>query len=211
MADVIDYLRALNAPPALGIYSAAKAQPYLNTGIGTGGGLQLVMKDQQGIGNAAEQWARARVATTDPMAGLVWGDSIGQAQQTLLNERARRVQEALAREQMDMARDREARLYRQAEADRARLAENDRLDFQAKLAQALSRGRTTNAQALENASRLRQLESIGGTLARNRQDFGSDLLDLETMLMENARSAVAANRGVCGRSGRDDLPYRALP
>lgn len=206
MADVIDYLRALNAPPALGIYSAAKAQPYLNTGIGTGGGMQLVMKDQQGIGQAASNWARARMQTEDPYAGLIWGDSIGQAQQTLLNERARRVQEALAREQMDMARDREARIYRQAEADRARLAENDRLDFQAQLAQALSRGRTTNAQALENLSRMRLLASSGDALTRDRAQAEADLRALESAMFSRANRAVSGNPDAAIRFRSSGLP-----
>lgn len=206
MADIIDILRALNAPPALGDYSAARAQPYLNTGIGTGGGMQLVMKDQQGVGQAADRWARARMETADPFANLIWGDTVGGAQNNLLNERARQVQLAMAREQMDMQRERENRITRQAQEEQITRRQIGQQNFLQNLARSASTARGTNAASLENLARLRQLEQVGGELTQARGDTEAELLGLRDFLLGNANQAVAGNRDLAVREGPDGLP-----
>ena len=206
MADIIDILRALNAPPALGDYSAAKAQPYLNTGIGTGGGMQLVMKDPQGIGSAADQWARARLATADPFANLVWGDTVGGAQNSLLNERARQVQIAMAREQMAREQERQNRIERASMAEQETRRQIGQQNFLANLARSASTANTRNASAIENLARLRQLEEVGGGLMQERGDTEADLLSLRDFLSQNAERAVAGNPDLAVREGASGLP-----
>lgn len=206
MADIIDILRALNAPPALGDYSAAKAQPYLNTGIGTGGGMQLVMKDPQGVGSAADQWARARMATADPFANLIWGDTVGGAQNSLLNERARQVQVAMAREQMARDQERQNRIERASMAEQETRRQIGRQNFLANLARSASTANTRNASAIENLARLRQLGEVGGGLMQERGDIEADLLSLRDFLSQNAERAVAGNPDLAVREGASGLP-----
>lgn len=206
MADIIDIIRALNAPPALGEFSAARAQPYLNTGIGTGGGMQLVMKDQQGVGQAADRWARARMETADPFANLIWGDTVGGAQNSLLNERARQVQLAMAREQMDAQRERENRITRQAQEEQITRRQIGQQQFLSRIAETLADARGDNADALENAARLRQLTTYGGRLDRAENETEQQATALRRLLSENARNAVAGNPDIDFRIGSDGLP-----
>lgn len=211
MADIIDILRALNAPPALGDYSAAKAQPYLNTGIGTGGGMQLVMKDPQGVGQAADQWARARMATADPFANLIWGDTVGGAQKMLLDERARQVQLAMAREQLNLERQRENRLARESQEGRDIQREIGLNNFRARIAESLADAQGDNADAYANAEQLRQL-SVQDQSLRTRQDETQSRFDaLRRMLGQNAQAAVAGNRDLDVRIGADGLPSLYSP
>lgn len=206
MADIFDILRALNAPPALGDYSAAKAQPYLNTGIGTGGGMQLVMKDPQGVGQAADQWARARMATADPFANLIWGDTVGGAQNSLLNERARQVQVAMAREQMAREQERQNRIERSTMAENETRRQIGQQNFLARIAESLADAQGDNADAYANAEQLRQL-SIQDQSLRTRQDETQSRFDaLRRMLGQNAQAAVAGNRDLDVRIGADGLP-----
>lgn len=206
MADIIDILRALNAPPALGEFSAAKSQPYLNTGIGTGGGMQLLMKDPQGVGQAADRWARARMETADPFANLIWGDTIGGAQNSLLNERARQVQLQMAREQMDREQARQARIERASVAEQETRRQIGQQQFLARIADTLSDVRGDNAEALANAARIRQLGTYGGQLQRDQTEAEQKFNALREMLRRNAGNAVAGNRDIDFRIGRDGLP-----
>jgi len=211
MADIIDIIRALNAPPALGDFSAARAQPYMNTGIGTGGGNQLVMKDQQGIGQAADRWARARMETADPFANLIWGDTVGGAQNSLLNERARQVQQAMAREQMNAQREREDRITRQAQEEQITRRQIGQQQFLARIADTLADARGDNAEALANAARLRQLGTYGGQLYRAQTAAEQQATALRQILSGNARNAVAGNRDIDFRIGSDGLPELYSP
>ena len=211
MAEVIDFLRALNAPPALGEFSAARSLPYMNAGIGTGGGMQLAMKDPQGIGQAAERWARARMETADPYAGLIWGDTIGGAQQAVLGERARQMQMALARDQMRAAQEREARLERQMQQEVASRNQRTQAEFMARLADSLGRAQTTNAAAIQNQERLRFLENLGPRITREYLETEGDLLDIQDLLAENARRQVEGNPDLAVREGPDGLPELYSP
>lgn len=211
MAEVIDFLRALNAPPALGEFSAARSLPYMNAGIGTGGGMQLAMKDPQGIGQAAERWARARMETADPYAGLIWGDTIGGAQQAVLGERARQMQMALDRERVRAAQEREARLERQSQQELEARNQRTQAEFMARLASSLGTASKTNAAAMENQARLRQLEALGPRITREYEDTEGQLLGLQELLMENARQQVEGNPDLAVREGPDGLPELYSP
>lgn len=119
-------LRALSAPPSLGDFSATQAVNYLSPGIGVGPGGQMVMKDQAGIDAAARrmQAEMDRVRAANPYAGLVFGDSIGQAQGQALNLRAQRVAEAQNAARLAMAQ--QAQIL-DAEARRQAAALNERI------------------------------------------------------------------------------------
>lgn len=205
MADITDLIRALNAPPSLGDFSAARTQPWMNGSIGMGPGAQLIMKDPAGVEAAANRWTRAR-SEISPYAGVIWGDTIGGAQNTVLNERARQVQIAMQREQMAAQAARENRLTRQAEMEQATRRQIGQQQYLARLAESAARARGTNAQALENASRLRQLEQFGGQLAEERSGAETDLADLQRFLRGNADQAVAGDDNLAVRVSADGLP-----
>jgi len=205
MADIADLIRALNAPPSLGEFSAARTTPWMNGSIGMGPGAQLIMKDPAGVEAAANRWTRAR-SEISPYAGVIWGDTVGGAQNTVLNERARQVQIAMQREQMAAQAARENRIARQAEADRAVRQQIGQQEYLARLAQSAARAQGTNAQALENASRLRQLEQLGTQLTEERSGAEADLADLQRFLRGNADQAVAGDDNLSVRVGPDGLP-----
>lgn len=209
MADIRDLLSALNAPPALGDFSAARAQPYLNTGIGTGGGMQLVMKDPQGVQQAANRWAASR--RDDPFANLIWGDTVGGAQNALLNERARQVQIAMQQQQMAAQREREGRLQRMAEMEDATRREIAQKEYLARIAGATGRVAESNAEAWANQSRLRQLEQLRGGLGSQIGAGEEELRGLQEMLMGNANQVVAGNKDLAVREGPDGLPELYSP
>ena len=205
MADITDLIRALNAPPALGEFSAARTQPWMNGSIGMGPGAQLIMKDPAGVEAAANRWTRAR-AETSPYAGVIWGDTVGGAQNTVLNERARQVQIAMQREQMAAQQAREARLMRQAEMEQATRQQIGQQNFLSRLAQSAATAQGRNAQALENAARLRQLEQVGGQITAETEDAEGQLAALQSLLRGNAEAAVAGNPDLDFREGPDGLP-----
>lgn len=97
--DMIAALRALNAPPALGKFSAATSTPYQSPGVGVGGGNMLIMKDPQGVAAANAAWRGALEQSQGGggggYQGMVFGDTIGGAQGNLLNLRQQNISRAL--------------------------------------------------------------------------------------------------------------------
>lgn len=156
MASIVDLIRALNAPPALGDFSASTTQPWLTPGIGTGPGAQLILKDPAGVQAAAARWGEANAASANPYLGKVWGDSPGQAQGNLLNLRGQDISlanAAAARAQAAQQFNANQSRLTQARADQlasqreaqARLQRNDTLDFLSKLAQVDTESQTRAA------------------------------------------------------------------
>lgn len=120
MAIPAALLRALNAPPALGIYSAARSIPYTDAfGPGVGPGNQLVMKDEQGLRQAMQAWEEAGAGQGGGYAGLVIGDTPGQTQGNLLNLRAQDIRVAMEQAQMAQQERLRQDALRQAAYDRA--------------------------------------------------------------------------------------------
>lgn len=206
MANIADILSALNAPPALGRFSAATTLPWMNGSIGMGPGRMLVMKDPGGIEQAASAWAAERARLSDPLDGYTLADSIGSGQQTILNERARRVQEALALRQMAAAEERANRMDRRAAAEVAARRRGDELGYMAQLARIQDAARREGARASADAARVAELLPIGSAIEAERSGAESDLAGLLEELRANAANAVAGNRGYAIRMNRDGLP-----
>jgi len=191
MPTIADYLRALNAPPSMGELSAATTQPWLVPGAGTGPGAQLIMKDPAGVAAAAEAQASA-AGPVNRYAGLIWGDSPGQAQGNLLNRRAQdlnaaaqaaaRAQQAqqfnIQQQRLQDA-SREAAAWRQAEV--AQRTRNDTLDFLSALAKLdTETGTTRYSTDMARAT----------TAKESNEQRASMLTDLNSRL-EEARGALA--------------------
>lgn len=93
------YLRAINAPPIMGPYSAMTTTNYTGAGIGVGPGGQMIRKSPQEIDAAAAAWD-AILGGGNRFAGLIFGDTPGAAQSNVLSLRAAREAEALNRAQL---------------------------------------------------------------------------------------------------------------
>ena len=184
MPTIADYLRALNAPPSMGELSAATTQPWLVPGAGTGPGAQLIMKDPAGVAAAAEAQASA-AGPVNRYAGLIWGDSPGQAQGNLLTRRAQdlnaaaqaaaRAQQAQqfnAQQQRLQEASHEAAAWRQAEV--AQRTRNDTLDFLSKLAEMEARASGTS-RAMDSSMRNGAMAEALGTLNQTRDTLGESL------------------------------------
>lgn len=96
------YLRAINAPPIFGPYSAMTTDSYTGAGIGVGPGGMMVRKSPQEIEAAAAAWDAVLGAGGggNRFSGLIFGDTPGAAQSNVLSLRAAREAEALNRAQL---------------------------------------------------------------------------------------------------------------
>lgn len=206
MASIADLLSALNAPPALGRFSAATTLPWMNGSIGMGPGRMLVMKDPGGIEQAASAWAQERARLSDPLDGYTLADSIGAGQQTILNERARRVQEALAMRQMAAAEERANRMDRRADASLAARRRNDELDYMAQLARIQDAAGRENARAAADAARVAELLPQGARLTAERADAEAELDSMLEFLRQNGLSATAGNPAYGIRQNEAGIP-----
>ena len=206
MASIADLLSALNAPPALGRFSAATTLPWMNGSIGMGPGRMLVMKDPGGIEQAASAWAAERARLSDPLDGYTLADSIGAGQQTILNERARRVQEALAMRQMAAAEERANRMDRRAAAEVAARRRNDELDYMAQLAKIQDAADRAADRESADVARVAELIPLGSRLTSARDAAEARLDGLMEFLRQNGTAATSGNPAYGIRMSDAGLP-----
>lgn len=183
--DTMALLRALNAPPALGRYSAARSDPA-NTGlfplIGSGPGASMWMKDANGVAQAANAW-RDAIGEVNPYEGMIFGDTPGGAQSNLLNLRSQNISRAMRMAEMaaqEKARqDSLAATQQYHNAANQRASQNDWLDFLSQIA-----GRQQDTSYKDAVSGARQ--SLAGQMqALTGQRSALDAQDVSAMGSED--------------------------
>lgn len=186
LANPAAYLRALNAPPSLGPYSAMTSTPYMMGGIGVGPGNQMISKDQAGIDAAARAWAAAMAqqqAAGPSYAGMVFGDSPGQASQMAIGLRNQRAAEAAAA--AARAQDAQKFLIQQEALRQANL-----LDAQIKMAQvqeyaAVRRDATEQRREASREQMLTKL--LGGSGSGSGSGTAGPGIDVTSLLQDKEK------------------------
>jgi len=218
--DTMALLRALNAPPALGRYSAARSDPA-NTGlfplIGSGPGASMWMKDANGVAQAANAWKDA-IGDVNPYEGMIFGDTPGGAQSNLLNLRSQNISRAMRMAEMaaqEKARqDSLAATQQYHNAANQRASQNDWLDF---LSQIAGRQQDTSYKDAVSGARQSlagQMQALTGQRsALDAQDVSamSSEDELMNLLMERAdasstASSYASKSPVKYTIGADGIP-----
>lgn len=221
--DTVALLRALNAPPSLGKYSAAYSDPSfagLFPGIGsTAGTGALRMKDAAGVQAAANAWKQALEEGSNSFNGMVFGDTPGGAQSNLLNLRSQNISRALrmaelqAQENARQSALAESAAYHRDANERA--AQNDWLDFLSSIARNQQDSSYKDAVATARGGLAQQMEALAGqrnALDARESDALQNESDIMGLLLERADAASTAasyksNSPVKYTIGNDGIPH----
>ena len=207
--DTVALLRAINAPPSLGKYSAAYSDPSfagLFPGIGSTGGAAIMrMKDAAGVQAAANEWKKVLEEGSNSFNGMVFGDTPGGAQSNLLNLRSQNISRALrmaelqAQENARQSALAESAAYHRDANERA--AQNDWLDFLSSIARNQQDAGYKDAVATARGGLAQQMSALTGQRgALDAQDAAAlqQENDLMALLGERAEAASTAYGSASG-------------